>query len=420
MVAIGTITQPLIEKITNETSLSYSQKDTDGMKANLMRGLYIFVLYFFLIFIPVTVYCDEILMFFGSDQVIAVRAKHITAWMFPFELCRLVAEAITSYMVSQSLEQSLGMLTVVPIALSIPTCYYFGYTLQMGVKGWLYGKAVLEVSKLVLVLLTYYFRVKDGSLGLNHVRLGFTKFGSFASDVAVYTAGYFTEAFGFQCSTVLVILIGDPLQISAYTALTNLKLLLGNIPFGFNSLIRARIIYLIGIGKTEIAKAFFKLSIVGLLLCSVVLGGLMIGTKGYIAYFFTSKNPAVGEYLEKLLFWLGVGFFELMIFIPLFSISRCVKQAILNLIIDFIFLLVFQIAAGLLLLKLFKSNCVHILLNLLFSLFIAEVIILIILLRKDWATLDETRKESIPLLTQKGTENYSGLGAEKFPKFDSM
>ena len=408
LVSAGNLGQPLIEKVANEASLAFSTKDRDTMKASLMRGAICFVGYISAVFLPLALFCDTLLLKSNTEPAIARRAKQIFQWLVPLEVIRLSSEALTAYMASQGVQTGFGTITVVTMLLGAPASYYFGYSQRQGIGGWYFGRGILEVTRLMGILLLYYFRVEDGWIGMRHVKLGFSRLKEFFCDVMLFTAGYYAESFGYQLSTIFVIFIGDPLQISAYTMLTNLKILFVCIPFGFNTLIRARINYLIGLGKSEVAKVFFKVSMVGLMVVSLSFSCCIYLSRKYIVQLMAGNNPKIGVYFEELLVWFAVFFFLLMYFVSIFSISRATGRAIFNLVLDVIFLLGVQITSGVLLLRIRKPNCVLIFLNLLMCLMMVEVIIATVLLKADWRHLNQPHAKSLPLIeNQQDPQRYS-------------
>jgi Na+-driven multidrug efflux pump len=400
IIAVYNLSQPVIEKMTICSAVSFSSQKFDKMKSHFVTGLLVFFFYTVLLFVPVCYFSDKILLRFGIEPPIAQRTSEILFSLLPLELVRLHCEYLIAYMISQGVETGYGLLALATLSVGMPVSYYCGVVLGMGIRGWFFGKMALEFTKLSILLVIYCARINNKGFKVEHLKAGFTEIRAFMKDVLVFTAGYYCEAVGYEISTFFVILLKDPKQLGAYTILNNLLYINENIGYGFGQTIRTRINYLIGIKKHDQAKSFFKLAMVGLLAFSPLVGMLYYFLRDYIVEFYAGNSPAIGAYLTQLVTIQGATCFSILFLMPIFMASRSTNQAVLNLALDLFVIVGLQTAASTLLVTYWKPSCAHLLLviNACFSL--ANLLVCVKLFIMDWKKecSPVTESKSMPLL----------------------
>ncbi len=213
------LSQPIIENSSISCALAFSKKNQDLVKAACMRGLIVFAGYNLTIFIPTCLLTDKILEVMGTDSVIAQRTREISVSLFPLDVLRLLSEYLVAYMAAQGVDTGFGLLAVTSLLVSGATAYYLGVFQGLGLLGWYYGRAVLEVIKICVLFAVFFWRVPNKRINLEHFKAGFTDIKAFMKDVLLFTVGYCCEGAGYQISTLFVILMKDSTQLAAFTYL---------------------------------------------------------------------------------------------------------------------------------------------------------------------------------------------------------
>ena len=402
IIAVYNLSQPIIEKMTICSAVAYSGQKIDRMKGFFVTGLLVFFFYAVFLFIPACYFSDKILLRFGIEPAIAIRSSEILFSLLPLELVRLHCEYLIAYMISQGVETGYGLLALATLSLGMPVSYYCGIVLDMGIRGWFFGKMALEFTKLSILLVIYCTRINNKGFTVEHLKAGFTEIKAFMKDVLVFTAGYYCEAVGYEISTFFVILLKDSKQLGAYTILNNLLYINENIGYGFGQTIRTRINYLIGIQKHDQAKTFFKISMVGLLAISPLVGMLYYFLRDFIVEFYTGNNPAIGSYLTQLVTIQGATCFSILFLMPIFMASRSTNQAVLNLALDLFVIVGLQTGASTLLVTYWKPTCAHLLLIINSCFTLANLLVCVKLFIMDWKKECSVGKDSkqAPLLNE--------------------
>ena len=384
IIAVYNLSQPVIEKMTICSAVAYSGQKIDKMKGHFVTGLLVLYFYTIFLFVPTCYFSDRILLFFGIEPQIATRTSEILFALLPLELTRLHCEYLIAYMISQGVETGYGLLAFVTLSIGMPVSYYCGVELNMGIRGWFFGKMALEFTKLSILLVIYCIRINNKGFTVDHLKAGFTEIKAFMKDVLVFTAGYYCEAVGYEISTFFVILLKDPTQLGAYTILNNLLYLNENIGYGFGQTIRTRINYLIGINKHDQAKTFFKISMVGLLAISPLVGMLYYFLRDIIVEYYTGKSPAIGSYLTQLVTIQGATCFSILFLMPIFMASRSTNQAVLNVALDLFVIVGLQSAASAALVAYWTPTCAHLLLVINSCFALANFLVCVKLFTMDW------------------------------------
>ena len=384
IVAMFNLTQPIFEKASISCALAFSAGKNDKMKEACVRGLIVFTFYSLFLFLPVYLVADKVLMFFGTDPAVAIRTREILVTLFPMEFIRLLSEYIIVYMVAQGVDTGYGVLTVSSLLVSAPIGYYLGITRSLGVKGWYIGRLGLELVKISILIVVYCTRIEDKWFKVEHLMAGFTEIKAFMKDVLIFTAGHYCEAVGYEITTFFVIMLHDPKQLAAFTILMNLLYINENIGYGFGVTIRTRINHLFGQKKFHQAKDFFKMSMLGLLMFTPVVGLVYFSCRNLIVDFYTSNNPSLSGYLQTLVLIQGATCFSILFLLPVFMASRSTNQAVLNIKLDVSILIGLQSVSAYCLVNYWHPQCTHLLLlaNVCFTL--ANSLICLKLFLMDW------------------------------------
>jgi Na+-driven multidrug efflux pump len=173
-------------------------------------------------------------------------------------------------------------------------------------------------------------------------------------------------------------------QLAAFTILLNLLYMNENIGYGFGVTIRTRINQLLGQQRFQEAKAFFTMSMVGLLaLTPVVTLGYCL-CRHLIVDFYAGNNPEVGVFLEMLLLVQGLTCCSIIFLMPVFMVSRSTNQAVINIQLDLTVIVGLQSLLALLLLHCAHPQCSDLLLvaNACFAL--ANCLVCVKLFIMDW------------------------------------
>ena len=378
------LSQPIIENSSISCALAYSKKQPDLIKATCMRGLIVFAGYNLAIFFPACFFTDKILQIFGTDAAIARQTREISIILFPLEVLRLLSEYLVAYMAAQGVDTGFGLLAVFSLLTGGSIAYYLGIEQGLGLTGWYYGRAGLELIKITVLLAFFWWRITDKKIQLKHLMAGFTEIKAFMKDVLLFSVGYCCEGAGYHISTLLVIAINDPKQLAAFTILTNILFVTENIGYGFGVTIRTKINHLLGVEKIVEAKSFFKLSIMGLLLFLPIIGLLFYLFRSAIVDFYTRNNPEIGLFVEQLVMILEATSISFLFLMPSFMAGRTTKQALLNFNVALAVLVVLQGTVGILMIRFWRPRCTHFLLLSSFSFALANALVCYKLLWMNW------------------------------------
>ena len=394
-VTIYSLTQPIIEKIGISCAKCYGAKNYNGVKESFLRGIVFFLLYCIFLYIPIILTSKYILVWLGINHDVAERTAHYQSLLFPIDITRLIGEILVTYMVSQGIESSFGVFTMVNLVIAFPVAYYLGVQQEMGISGWMIARALFDALNILSILGVYFFKLKSKKITKNNFKQAFTGLKQYFFDIAKYTGALYSEVLGWELSTILVTMTGSEPQIAAFTCNVNVAYLVYNLGNGFSNTARTRINYLLGQKKGRAAKNFFTIILTGLVIFGVFIGGLMLISREPIADFYAKSNEELREQLVRLLIWYGFLLNGDFLFAFMFTITRSTNQIVYNMIIDYTFLIFGHFLVSYYILKKMNGDCVTILIVLEASLFVVYFFLLFRLCTMNWDKIEVEEEEEI-------------------------
>ena len=423
MISIYSLTQPIIEKVGISCAKSFGAKDFDGVKEHFLRGLIMFLIYTALLHSPIIIFADKIMLLFGLDPEVAEISADYQALLFPIDITRLLGEIVVTYMVSQGIESSFGVFTMTNSLIGMAVAYYFGLVKNMGVQGWMIGRATFDLLNVFSILAVYALRMKGNKIRRANLSKAYTGLGQYFCDVVKYTIVLYSEVIGWEISTLLCAMTKDKNQIAAFSSIVNMIYIVWNIGNGFSNTARTRINYLLGQKKGKAAKNFFTIVLFGMITSAMVIGVAIYIGQEFIGELYASTTPEIKAYvisLAKLYAFLTTTDF---LFAYMFTITRSTNLVIYNMFLDYVFLIGIHAAVSYSIIKFVqKGSCMTVLLCLDGSIYLIYVLLFAKLFSMDWDKIefkdeeesdDHHSKQSLGQDTSFSQEGNEPLKAKK-------
>ncbi len=392
-VTVYSMTQPIIEKVGISCAKSFGARDSNGVKEHFIRGLVFFSIYTCVVYAPIIIFAENILLLVGIQPQIAKKTAHYQALLFPIDITRLLGEILVTYMVSQGIESSFGLFTMASLIVGFISAYYLGIHKEMGIDGWMISRGIFDTLNFLCILGVYIFKLKTKRMTLKNLERGFTGLGQFFCDVMKYTAVLYSEVLGWEFSTIVVTMTDSDAQIAAFTSVINMAYLVWNAGNGFSNTARTRINYLLGQGKGRAARNFFALTLIGMcIFASFISIGVFFG-RSLIADIYASKNLEIRDELYKLLLVFSFFLIADFLFGFMFTISRSTNQICLNMCLDYLILIFGQLGINYYMVNYKNGNCQTVLVVLDLSLLLIYVLLGIRFFSMDWNTIDFEQEE---------------------------
>ena len=403
MVTVYSLTQPIIEKIGISCAKSFGSKDYEAVKEHYLRGILLFLIFTALLYTPIIIFAESLMLAINIDPEVAEASAEFQALLFPIDITRLLGEIMVTYMVSQGVESSFGVFTMINSSLGMVVAYYFGVKREMGVYGWMIGRAIFDLLNILSILGVYFVRMKGNKITAKNLSNAYRGLGQFFCDVFKYTIVLYSEVIGWEISTLLVAMTKDKNQIGAYSCIVNLAYIVWNIGNGFSNTSRTRINYLLGQKKGRAAKNFFRIVLNGMVIFGLCLGVFFFVAKKQLGMLYASENELIRGHVVSLLgvyCFLTLGDF---LFAYTFTITRSTNQVMLNMILDYIFLIGAHCAISYSIMKYMNGNCRTVLVTLECSILAVYVILFIKLFSMDWDKINFQDEEGGHRVTKRGT-----------------
>ena len=402
---VYSFTQPIIEKIGISCAVCYGAKDFNGVRENFIRGFVLFTLYTIFLFTPFILCVDQILEFIGISSDVAEKTGYYQLLLFPIDITRLIGELMVSFLISQGVEASFGYFTFLSLMMGMVVSWWFGIEKDMGVEGFIIGRAVFDGLNVFFIILVYLYKVKGPGIKLANIRNSFKGMWKWFLDVLQFTIVLYSEFFGFEISTLMCTLTHDDVQIAAYTSIINICYLVWSFGNGFSNTSRTRVNYLLGQKKGDAAKNFFIITFYGMFLLGLLIGLGLYFSRFWIADVYANENEDINKSLVRLLgtyafFTLGDLFFSFM-----FTIARSTNQVCLNMCLDYLILVGAQTGISYYLITKKGGGNTTALIVMESCLIITFVILLGRFFTMDWNLVVFEDPEVIPILEKGGEEN---------------
>lgn len=388
MISIFSLSQPIIEKVGISCAKSYGAKDYEAVKEHFLRGIIMFLIYTALIHSPIIIFAENLMLTLDIDPDVAQLSAEYQALLFPIDITRLLGEIVVTYMVSQGIESSFGFFTMINSSIGIAVSYYFGIQKDMGVYGWMIGRATFDVMNLLSILGVYAMRMKGEKITRANLAKSFTGLGQYFCDVLKFTVVLYSEVLGWEISTLICAMTKDKDQIAAFSSIVNLAYIVWNIGNGFSNTARTRINYLLGQKKGNAAKNFFTITLFGMITFALFIGATIYFGREYVGNLYSSENLSIKVHvvsLARLYAFLTTADF---LFAFMFTITRSTNQVIFNMILDYVFLIGFHAVVSYSILKYFKGSCLTVLMCLEGSIFLVYVFLFTRLFSMDWTKVE--------------------------------
>jgi Na+-driven multidrug efflux pump len=388
MISIYSLTQPIIEKVGISCAKSFGSKDYDAVKEHFLRGMIMFLIYTALIHAPIIIFAENLMLAIGIIPDVAEVSADYQALLFPIDITRLLGEIVVTYMVSQGIESSFGVFTMTNSLIGMGVAYYFGLQKNMGVQGWMIGRATFDLLNVLSIFGVYAFRMKGNRIRRANLSKAYTGLGQYFCDVVKYTIVLYSEVIGWEISTLLCAMTNDANQIGAFSSIVNMAYIVWNIGNGFSNTARTRINYLLGQKKGKAAKNFFTIVLFGMITFALTIGVILYFGSGTIGDLYASTTPEIRAYvvqLAELYAFLTTADF---LFAYMFTITRSTNLVIYNMFLDYVFLIGFHAVVSYTLIKLKYGSCKTVLLCLDGSIYVIYVFLFAKLFSMDWDKIE--------------------------------
>jgi Na+-driven multidrug efflux pump len=396
MITVYSLTQPIIEKIGIACAKSFGAKDYEGVKEHFLRGIIMFFIFTALIYAPIVVFAEDLMIAIRIDPEVAETSADYQALLFPIDITRLLGEILVTYMVSQGIESSFGVFTMINSLIGMGVAYMFGVRRAMGVQGWMLGRAIFDLLNILSILGVYAMRMKGNKIKRANLRKAYTGLGQFFCDVVKYTIVLYSEVLGWEISTLLVAMTEDKNQIAAFSSIVNLAYIVWNIGNGFSNTARTRINYLLGQKKGSAAKNFFAIVLFGMIFFAISLGVIFYFGRETIGRVYASENFEIRSHVVSLLQIYGFLTIGDFLFAYMFTITRSTNQVLYNMFLDYVFLIGLHAVVSFYIVKYMHGNCRTVLMCVEGSLFVVYVFLFIKLFSMDWNTIEFKDEEGSP------------------------
>ena len=398
MITVYSLTQPIIEKIGIACAKSFGAKDYEGVKEHFLRGIIMFFIFTALIYAPIVVFAEDLMIAIRIDPDVAETSADYQALLFPIDITRLLGEILVTYMVSQGIESSFGVFTMINSLIGMGVAYYYGVQRQLGVQGWMIGRAVFDLLNILSILGVYAMRMRGNKIKKSNLSKAYIGLGQFFCDVVKYTIVLYSEVLGWEISTLLVAMTEDKNQIAAFSSIVNLAYIVWNIGNGFSNTARTRINYLLGQKKGRAAKNFFTIVLLGMIIFAMTIGVAFYFGREAIGRVYASENLEIRYHVVSLLQIYGFLTIGDFLFAYMFTITRSTNQVLYNMFLDYVFLIGIHAVVSYYIVKFMNGNCRTVLMCVEGSLFVVYSFLLVKFFAYDWNKATSTADEDSVLL----------------------
>ncbi len=376
--------QGIAEKVGIVCAQNWGKREIDAMKENFLRGLLLLLVASSLFFFAVILPLDRLLIAIQIDPKIAVLSGSYARLIYTFECIRNLRMLFINFVIAQGLDLSHSTHTTVSLLIAAPISAYLGLWKGWSVLGWIVGRAVLDLSQIALLIISYLIEKSVGRIKMTHFSNCFSNLWDFFSDVIIFSVSVYTESIGWEMSTLVITQTGDSTQIAAFTLLTNISNLTWHIGNGFTCMGRAKINYLLGMEKFVQAKRAFGTILLGNCTMCSLLGLVLFFCRSHLAALYSSSSPEVLQILSRLLHlysFLMVGDF---LYSYIFTVTRSVHQTCLNFSLNLTILVACHSSISFYWVKKRSGNCYTALLFLELSLILIHAIMILRFFSMDW------------------------------------
>ena len=291
---VGLVTT-LVDKYGIALSTSYGEKNYNGCRIAMTKGLLTSTFYFCLITLPVILYCRPVLKLIGiKEQVCEIVQR--TCWLaLPLMIVNLISEQLKTFCMSQGHESLFGYTSAVNLFMTITANYFVIVKYRWGVAGWILTKSINEFITLLVAIyvLTKTNRETRGLCSWKEAKEGFL---SFFWDSTLFMLGVYPEFLGFEIVAVCIARTGDTNQVAAYYCVTNISSIIYNGGSAFAVIARTRINILLGMRKYNTARNAFRF----LVACNFIFGGfvaiVLVLLRNQLNSIYSSANPEVEKW----------------------------------------------------------------------------------------------------------------------------
>ena len=328
----------LLDKYGIAISTAYGEKNYNGCKIAMTKGLLISTFYFCLITLPVNLYCRPFLKAINIEDHVCDLVQD-TCWLaLPLMTASLLSEHLKTFCMSQGHESIFGYTSAVNLFVTIAANYFVIVKYRWGVPGWILTRTISEIVSLIvgLYVLTKTNSDTRGLCTWKEVKEGFL---SFYWDSTLFMLGVYPEILGFQVVAVCIARTGDTNQVAAYYCVTNIGGIIYNAGRSFANIARTRINILMGMKRYIVARNTFRFIVA----CNVIFGGfialILLLLRNQLDSFYSSSNPKVEKWFLMLLLAFIIGcpseISLVLTTLGLQSVGRISLLLILNIIITF-------------------------------------------------------------------------------------
>lgn len=330
----------------------------------------------------------KILILVGFDPVLATNTLSVIYKLLPSYVLSQLNFSLAPYL--YSVETDLDPLKYIPLLIVIiaPLTILLALTTSLGFWCVVIALTTVQVTNL-FVYLWMYFRVMNSKYrGLGSFLQSLSTLGEFVKEFCLFWLGLMGEYFGWELSVYFAVLTKDNDQIAAVTFVINVAYYVFNFGSGHNYKSRSTISALIGAKKKEAARKFTAIYFIGLILVGIVIGCTVYLCSGLLARMFTQPGTRLRELTTRMFKFYAFWAPEDIIFYSMLTTSRILNLASLNIILNLLFVLLFQTLISLYLHSTHQLTSFTVL-STTYSMFTLVFIILgIVFIRIDWMKID--------------------------------
>lgn len=377
--------QALATLLTILTSQSLSKSRASNLaKKYFTQTLIVFFTYMALFYIPFIWNLDLILPKLGIDNRVAAGVKEVTKKTLPSDLLEALSYIVIGFCNCQKIEKIFSILSW---SVAIPVMVGEGLVLHftdMGFDSYIAARTIYQGVLFLTFIHVYVTQTLAETQGLCSLREALDGIGFFTSQSAIFCFGLILEWVGWEIGGIFTALSNDVKQIAAWGSMLSIALFTFDFSYGFVTILRTRLNFLLGAGEAVSAKEFSIKVIEATSAFAFVLGLCLFFGREAVLKLYTNQNELEYTYLSLLLVLYSFFIQADINYSILTVICRSTNHLCFSLVNFAIFALIGNIGASLYLRVKVQADCTAFFISQYSCLLVAIVVCLVKVFSYDW------------------------------------